>query len=169
MGGRAVVRVLAFASTTRGFGFVVLEGTRLVDWGLRRCAPRAAEFGRRIDALIRRYRPMIGVVESLSTTTKRCRGRTFIKTAISRLETAGAFVVPVAARTMVKFASGPRPSKWDIADAISRRFPEMAHRLPRRRKPWQSEDERLGLFMAAGLALLGWEELPSRRVGNGNE
>ena len=161
MGGRAVVRVLALASTPRGFGFVVLEGTWLVDWGLRRCSPTNEEFRRRIDALVRRYQPMIGVVESLSGTTKRCRGRIFIRTATTALKSAGVFVVPVSARRAAQFAKGPRPSKWDIASAIARRFPEMSHRLPKNRKPWQSEDERLGLFMAAGFAMLAWEKLPT--------
>lgn len=167
MGGRAVVRVLAMASTTRGFGFVVLEGTWLVDWGLRRCAPRSEEFRQRIDALIRRYRPMIGVVESLLGTTKRSRGRKFIRAANDALRSAGIFVVPVDARRTAEFASGPRPNKWDIASAIARRFPEMAHRLPKPRKPWQSEDERFGLFMAAGFAMLAWEKLPATRTADG--
>ena len=169
MGGRAVIRVLALASTPRGFGFVVLEGTWLVDWGLRRCPPASEQFRRRIDALVRRYQPVFGVVESLSGTTKRCRGRIFIRTATTTLKSAGILVVPVSARRAAQFAGGPRPSKWDIASAIARRFPEMSHRLPRCRKPWEGEDERVGLFMAAGFAMLAWEKLPPSSRGGGAE
>ena len=167
MGGRAVVRVLALASTPKGFGLVVLEGTWLVDWGLRRCAPTNKEFRRRIDALVRRYQPMMAVVESLSGTTKRCRGRIFIQTAAATLRSADILVVSVSARRTAEFAGGPRPSKWDIASAIARHFPEMSHRLPRCRKPWESEDERLGLFMAAGFAMLSWEKLRGTGMGEG--
>jgi hypothetical protein len=37
--------------------------------------------------------------------------------------------------------------------AIAKRFPELALRLPRFRKPWMSEDYRMSIFDAAGFAL----------------
>lgn len=40
-------------------------------------------------------------------------------------------------------------TKRDIALAIAERFPELAHRLPRVRKPWMSEDERMGIASLA--------------------
>jgi len=40
-----------------------------------------------------------------------------------------------------------------IAMAIAKRFPELAPRLPRFRKPWMSEDYRMSIFDAVGLGL----------------
>ena len=38
-------------------------------------------------------------------------------------------------------------------DRDSKRFPELAPRLPRSRKPWMSEDYRMSIFDAVALAL----------------
>ena len=43
--------------------------------------------------------------------------------------------------------------KQEIAIAIAERFPELAPRLPRFRKPWMSEDYRMSIFDAVALAL----------------
>ena len=43
--------------------------------------------------------------------------------------------------------------KQEIAIAIAERFPELAPRLPRSRKPWMSEDYRMSIFDAVALAL----------------
>ena len=43
-------------------------------------------------------------------------------------------------------------NKYEIAIAIAKRFPELAPRLPRLRKPWMSEDDRMSIFDAIGLA-----------------
>jgi hypothetical protein len=37
--------------------------------------------------------------------------------------------------------------------AIAKRFPELALRLPRFRKPWMSEDYRMSIFDAAAFGL----------------
>jgi hypothetical protein len=45
-------------------------------------------------------------------------------------------------------------SKQEIAAAIANRFPELAPRLPRFRKPWMSEDYRMSIFDAVALGLI---------------
>jgi hypothetical protein len=44
-------------------------------------------------------------------------------------------------------------TKRDRAVAIAEAFPELASRLPRVRRPWMSEDERMNIFDAMALAL----------------
>jgi len=44
-------------------------------------------------------------------------------------------------------------TKHSIALAIAKRIPAFERFLPRPRKPWQSEDARMGIFDAAALAL----------------
>lgn len=52
-------------------------------------------------------------------------------------------------------------NKHDIAVAIADRFPELAPRLPRVRKPWMSEDYRMSIFDAVGLALISGAHVQS--------
>ena len=51
------------------------------------------------------------------------------------------------------FASVGARKKYDIAQAIARQIPALAHRPPRVRKIWMSEDPRQSLFDAAALGL----------------
>jgi hypothetical protein len=44
------------------------------------------------------------------------------------------------------FAVSGARTKYEIAVAIAKVFPELAPRLPRFRKPWISEDYRMGIF-----------------------
>jgi hypothetical protein len=45
------------------------------------------------------------------------------------------------------------PSKYAIAEAIAKHLPAFERHLPPQRKPWMSEDSRMGIFNAAALAL----------------
>jgi hypothetical protein len=58
-------------------------------------------------------------------------------------------------RAQVKqmFAGSGASNKYEIAQAIAKRFPELQPRLPRFRKPWMSEDYRMSIFDAVGFAL----------------
>ena len=51
------------------------------------------------------------------------------------------------------FASVGAGTKYEIAKAIATQIPAFAHRIPRFRKPWMSEDPRQSLFDAAALGL----------------
>ena len=51
------------------------------------------------------------------------------------------------------FASVGAGTKYEIAKAIATQIPAFAHRLPRLRKIWMSEDPRQSLFDAAALGL----------------
>jgi len=50
-------------------------------------------------------------------------------------------------RAFVGFES----NKYEVASALARQFPDLASRLPPKRKIWQSEDYRMGIFDAAAL------------------
>jgi hypothetical protein len=45
-------------------------------------------------------------------------------------------------------------TKYEIAVAVARLFPELTSRLPRQRKPWMSEDKRMSIFDAVSFALV---------------
>jgi hypothetical protein len=55
------------------------------------------------------------------------------------------------------FSESGAQTKQEIAVAIAKRFPELAPRLPRFRKPWMSEDYRMSIFDAVGFGLTFFE------------
>jgi len=152
------IRVLALDLHPRGFGYAVFEGrARLVDWGtkdVRRDKDLATL--RRIGQLVRLYRPMVLVVEDCAHGKSRRRPRA--KRLTERILVAARELglhgraVPLAAvyRMFVKSGAG---TKYEIASALVRAFPELLVRLPPKRKPWQSEDSRMSIFDAVALGL----------------
>jgi len=51
------------------------------------------------------------------------------------------------------FAGTGAGTKYGIATALVRAFPELLVRLPPKRKPWQTEDSRMSIFDAVALGL----------------
>ena len=73
---------------------------------------------------------------------------------ISKLASKRKIKVRRFSRVKVKqaFSESGASNKYEIAVAIAGRFPELAPRLPRFRKPWMSEDYRMSIFDAVALA-----------------
>ena len=152
-------RILAIDPTPRGFGYAVLEGPRrLVDWGLKEVPP---EYRNRrslfhIRNLVRDYAPDLVVVEDIWARGSR-RGPRVQRLIRDLLAMAASdrFRTRRVSRAMLKraFTETGKPTKYRIAQAIAARFPELAWYLPPVRKPWMSEDARMGIFDAVALAL----------------
>jgi hypothetical protein len=165
------LRVLAVDPTSRGFGFVVLEGEkRLVDWGVKSIR-RNKEEGTLVAVaqLFHLYVPDVLVLEDCRDPRSR-RGR-YARRLIRQL-------VPIAATRGVQpcfigvseakslFAAHQARTKHEIAGVIGARFPELVRHRPKLRKPWMSEDERMAIFDAAafGITHLGATRPASRGV-----
>jgi Holliday junction resolvasome RuvABC endonuclease subunit len=152
------IRALAIDPSTRGFGFAVLEGPeRLVDWGVKETkVNKNVKSLKLIDDLIERYQPSVLIVEDYrGKGSRRCRRIQELINDISKLGSKKKIRVKSFSRVKVKqafFESGAE-TKEDIALDIAKRFPELAPRLPRFRKPWMSEDYRMSIFDATALAL----------------
>ena len=72
-------------------------------------------------------------------------------------------IVPISADAVQRFSEVEHPTKWDVASGVAKRFPEIATKLPAKRKPWQSEDDRLGVFIALAGAVTGWRSVNTKR------
>ena len=149
-------RILAIDPSTKGFGFALLEGKgRLIDWGLARLySSRDEEFVARLEAMIDRYRPSAIVVEDVSDTRRGERAKRKIEAAVgyARLRD----VRPtLASRGEVRSCLGLNDyaTKHEAATRIAEIYPEIKSLLPPKRKPWMSEDERMNVFDAVGLAV----------------
>src|SRR5215467_13579765 len=156
-------RVLAIDPSTRGFGFAVLEGpSRLIDWGVKETKTekkkRSLTF---IEALIEQYQPKVVIVEDYAAKgSRRCSRVRELIDDISKLAVKRKVKVRSFSRLKVKraLAEASASNKYEIAIAIAKRFPELAPRLPRFRKPWMSEDYRMSIFDAVALAITFFEK-----------
>jgi RNase H-fold protein (predicted Holliday junction resolvase) len=163
------IRVLAIDPSTRGFGFAVLEGpNRLIDWGVKETKKnKNARSLKLIEDLIDRYQPNLIVVEDYAGKgSRRCRRIQGLINDISKLAMTRKVKVRSVSRLKVKqvFSESDASNKYEIALDIAKRFPELAPRLPRFRKPWMSEDYRMSIFDAVALGLTFFSlQNPSRR------
>lgn len=158
MGGSNVaIRILGVASTTRGFGYAVMEGPdRLVDLGSKRTTKAKAVNIEAVDAVLQRARPLFVAFDRESSSKKGRRGRLFVGILRAACAAHEIMIVDVDNERLKALTNTPNPSKWEVAEALARRFPEAAHRLPARRKPWQGEDDRVGMFLALAAATVTW-------------
>lgn len=149
-------RILAIDPCTRGFGFAVLEGgTRLIDWGVARLYSKVdEEFLVRVDAIINRYKPTIIALEDVSGTHKSERMVKRINVLVGYARSCHIERTLVSGgeiRSVLGLA--PDAHKHDVAATVTRLFPELAATLPPHRKPWQTEDVRMNVFDATGIAI----------------
>lgn len=155
---RSEARILAVDPSTRGFGFAVLEGPdRLIDWGVKETKTDKHRRALKLIAeLIEQCEPGVIVLEDYAGKgSRRCRRIGELIDEISNLAIKRKVRVRRVSRAEVKqaFAESGARTKYEIAIAIAKRFPELAPRLPRFRKPWMSEDYRMNIFDAVGLGL----------------
>jgi RNase H-fold protein (predicted Holliday junction resolvase) len=152
-------RIFAVDPTTKGFGYAVLESPfRLVDWGLAHVSgEKESGAVARFEELLDQFRPDVVVLEDSSAPGSRRRPR--VQKLLRKLqETArdrGIAVHAIPRLAVIECFSSPdeRATKYSITQRLAETFPELAVKVPRRRKPWQSEDERMATFDALALAV----------------
>ena len=153
--------VTAIYLNARGFAFVVFVGPLvLLDWSTveTRGSDRRENILVRINSLLTRYKPDVVVLQDMSRNgTHRPHRIRHLNEAIAEAAERYPFPVAFVSRSNVRqyFAYLGSVTKDTIAVAIAKRIPvfERLRLLPRPRKPWQSENARMGIFDAAALAL----------------
>lgn len=156
--GLEIRRIVAIAPSVRGFGFAVFEGPGvLIDWGVKNVRyEKNSRCLLQIANLFERYRPDAIIVEDCrSKKSKRCPRikrliREIIDLASSRIIQSYRFSRFQIIKT---FSQHNASTKHQIAASIATDFTELTHLLPPLRKPWMSEDYRMGIFDAVALAL----------------
>jgi hypothetical protein len=158
------VRVLCVDVRSARFGFVIFEGPdRLLDFGIRGYARQTGQ----LDVVARRKFLKLVDVHSPSLIVLRCAPAGSDKRNL-RAKMAARTMRQVAkrrslrlrflSRKMVKacFQAQGFTSKHLVASHLAERFPDLAWKLPPRRKSWQREEWNMSLFdaAAAGVAYL---------------
>lgn len=155
---------LAVHANSRGMGWIAFEGPFApYDWGMvgtpagrsknERCL-------RKIDRLLDRLTPEVLVLEAFEKPGSIRRSRTAnLARAIVALAISRNADVAIYSNANVRacFGSVGASTRREVAEAVARQIPAIAHRLPRRRKPWEAEDWWMPLFCAAALALTHYQ------------
>ncbi len=147
-------KILAFDVRARKFGFAAFEGPdELLDWGVKsfRHGVNAVKVpaSQKVAMLLSEFRPDVVVIEKSPY-----RENIWLIGTVMRLARKRNVPVGLVSRAAVrKRFPVPGRNKHGIAVFISGRFPELAERVPPKRKPWQSEDYRMSIFDATALGL----------------
>jgi RNase H-fold protein (predicted Holliday junction resolvase) len=152
-------RILAISPAVRGVGFAVLDadGT-LADWGVKliKGNKNAASLAK-IEKLIAENEPDLLVLEdALARGSFRSpRVRKLFKSVTSMAKGRG---ISVKAYSRGKYLSillsEEEHTKQDAAEFVAKRFPDqLATQLPPKRKPWQTENYQMAMFVAVALAV----------------
>lgn len=158
--------VLSVYPTSRGYAYVLFEGRESpYDWGVKevRKKDKNKHTVKGIHALIEKYRPDYLVIEDY--TEKGSRRSSRIRRLYRQLVAlAASEYIDVCRYSKSTIRACFEPSgartKREIAKDIAREIPAFAHRLPRVRKCWMSEDPKQSLFDAAALGLVFYARYP---------
>jgi Holliday junction resolvasome RuvABC endonuclease subunit len=152
-------RLLALDPITKGFGYVIFElPFRLVAWGIAHVS------GDKHAGAIARFKKLLDhsqvnavVLEDAQAIGSRRspRVRRLIEAWADLARERGVAVYTIARKAVLDCFSSKdgRATKHSIAQMLAKHFPELAEKLPARRKAWESEKERMSIFDALALAV----------------
>jgi hypothetical protein len=147
---------MGLCSTGKGFAYAVLEGPRrLVGWKLLRLPSRKAP--KALRTALRKMQPLFVAFDPRAASKKRSRGRLFRHYVAEACRLDGALLIPIRGLTTRNGRGRRRATRWQIASDVAGQFKELALRLPARRRAWQSEDDRIGIFLALATAIVVWQ------------
>lgn len=152
-------RIIAIDPIHKGFGYAIFDKPfHLVAWGVARVKGEkhtgaVAQF----EKLLADFRPDEVVLEDTAAPGSRRRPRVqrLIEALLALARERNLAVHAVSRSSVIeRFSSDEkRATKYSIAQRLTTHFPELGDKLPRPRKPWQSEDERMSIFDALALAV----------------
>ncbi|MEI6078996.1 MAG: hypothetical protein WCS94_25710 [Verrucomicrobiota bacterium] len=156
------VRILAIAPLSRGLGYAVMEGPdKLVA-----CGNKAVLHNKNAGALawvkkfLQFYQPDVLVLPNVQAkdTRRAVRIKTLHRNIVA-LAQKQQLKVRLVSVTQVRerLLGDKKGTKQAVAEALAKTFPvELESRLPPKRRPWMSEDPRMDIFDAVGLAAVFW-------------
>lgn len=161
--GPADAVVLAIYPMTRGVAFALMKSPLSpIDWGIKGIEgrDRLASSLEKVALLIECNQPDAVVLENpTSPRLRRAAGIERLTRAIESLarhDGIDVYRYPRAAMQECFSQFGAR-TRYEIGATIATRIPAFERFLPRRRKLWESEDSRMGIFRAAALALTHYD------------
>lgn len=150
--------VLAIYPNANGYGYVYLENARkLLDYGVVRVNPinNIIIMGR-IKRLLGYFRPSIVIAVDPNSRVSRTgnRVRKLIEKVINYSEKINIPVFKIS-RDQIRevFGEFGASTKYEISQTLATEFKELAIKIPKKRKMWDSEDRNMAIFDALSLGL----------------
>ena len=146
------LRLVALEIRSRKSGFAVFNGATLLDWGVTTYGPATSAI-QRIASLIDLNAPSIIVTRRRPRLKDSQTVRNLLES-IRREATRRAIRFQILDSRQVHsfFIQRGRRNKHAIATLITEWYPELAWKLPPKRKPWQTEPYNATLFDAVAIA-----------------
>ena len=152
-------RLLAVSLSTWGFGYAVLEGgNSLVDYGNKRInKDKNARSLAHIEKMIVHNQPDVLVLQDVNAkgTHRAPRIKQLHRKIVALAKKRKLKVVEISGTELRRLLlNNEAGTKREMAELLAKKFPdELASRLPEKRKAWKSEDARMDIFDAVGLAV----------------
>jgi hypothetical protein len=164
-------RILALVIRASRLGFVVFAGPKqILDWGthsIPRAGPSAERSSKRILALIRCFTPSAIAVKlarrknDVDTRLAKKLLRFIVHEATLR----STLVVRINEKDIKRgFQMFKGKSKYDRARVLVSVFPELDWKMPRERKPWQTEPRAMMVFDATAIGFAYWQKHDTQSV-----
>jgi hypothetical protein len=150
--------VLAIYPQSRGFAFALFESwLSPVDWGIHEArGPRKnARSLARVNSLLELHMPDVVVLQNMSDHgTRRVPRIQELNRRIAELAHLRGIIVHKYSRAQVleHFTESGAATEQKIAEVIAKQVAALSLYVPPERKPWMSEDPRMGIFDATALA-----------------
>lgn len=158
MGGRRLaVRILGIAATVRGLAYAITEGPGcLVDVNTLRPDTARDDVAKVVVALLAKSRPLF--VAFGATKAKRGSRAGVLDDALTAVcKEHDVMILRITRSQLNGLTTLEAATALDVANEVALRFPELVHRLPRERQPWDAADNRMGMFQAVAAALAAWQ------------
>ena len=156
---RKYALTMSLYTNSRGFAFVIFEGTLSpYDWRVLevRGPKRDKQCLEKITAILDRAEPDVLILQDMGPGgTLRASRLVALNNAVEAAAHQKSIPVFKYSRAEVYscFASAGFVNKQTLAELIAKHIPAFEQYVPPPRKPWKSEDARMGIFDAAALAL----------------
>jgi hypothetical protein len=155
---------MSLYTNSRGFAFVLFEGTLSpYDWRILevRGPKRDEQCLDKIIAILDRSEPDVLVLQDTGPGgTRRATRLMAVNNAVEAAAHQRSIAVFKYSRAEVYscFASWGFGNKQALAELIAKHIPAFEQYVPPPRKPWKSEDARMGIFDAAALGLVFFQK-----------
>ncbi len=149
-------RYLGLDVRPRSLGFVVIENGVVLDCGIRMCDRSQFDdcLGQGFDRILKIYIPCAVIVRGVRGLVGDPRKRKVATAIRRRAKQHDIDVFSISTATIRSyFGRYGATTKYQIAQSVAMLLPELAWKLPRNRKPWESEHYRMSIFDAAAVII----------------
>jgi hypothetical protein len=140
-------------------GFAVFEGLRLLDWGVstygRRGMNRRVMVSRTLNPLLDLHTPALVVLRKKKVSVVIGKALAPIMQILRKEGVRRSIGLRFLTTETVKrfFVARGCKTKHQVASALATQYPELAWKLPAKRKPWETEKHSMTIFDAAALGV----------------